>query len=67
MRRVMKFNCMNEECGEFDVIKEYGQGYAENKICYFRTDYYSREEFQKALDEMCTKCMNGTLSFRHNT
>jgi hypothetical protein len=61
----MKFSCKNSECGDFEVTKEKGQGYAENKVCWTHTDYKSRNELQGVLDEMCAKCMDGKLSLRN--
>lgn len=61
----MKFKCENPQCGDFNVTKQQGQGYAENKICYFRTEYVSKEKFQNELNNMCIKCMVGMLSLRN--
>lgn len=58
MQRKMVFSCLNKKCGDFKVVKEKGQGYAENQECYFRSYYTSREDFQKQLNEMCKKCLH---------
>ncbi|MCQ4924974.1 hypothetical protein NE686_17875 [Tissierella carlieri] len=57
MKRIMLFACKNCNCGSFKVMKEKGQGHAENERCFLRADYFSREQFQNELDKMCSDCM----------
>lgn len=56
MGKLMKLNCLNAECGQFSAKRFAGQVYAENKKCYLRTDYVSKEELQRQLDKMCKSC-----------